>query len=66
MKRQEKLNAKTLEMARKEREKVLKLQARIEKIQTENRWMANLSKEFFDESTVEQQIEFFDEFKMLR
>lgn len=73
MKRQEKLNTQTLEMARKERDKVLKLQQQIDKankeinrIIEENRWMSYVGSDFCEESTEEQEIDFFNNFKMLR
>lgn len=73
MKRQNELNEKTLEMAKKEKEKVEKLldkinkaQREIERIREENRWMAYLGESFDTNATEEQQIEFYNEFKVIR
>lgn len=69
MKRQKELNEKTLERARKEKQRVLFLQERIRKAQEEiesiresNNWMHYLNSSFCDNSTEEQQIEFFNNF----
>ena len=69
MKRQKELNEKTLERARKEKERVMFLQERIRKAQEEiesiresNNWMHYLGSEFCANSTEEQQIEFFNNF----
>lgn len=73
MKRQKQLNEKTLEKARKEKEKVLKLLNQIDKankqikeIRDSNRWMAYLDKDFDKNATEEQIIEFFNDFKVIR
>ena len=73
MKKQNKLNEVTLDKARKEKEKMLKLiekvnkaNKEINKIKEENRWMAYLPSDFCDEATENQQIEFFNNFKELR
>ena len=69
MRRQKELNEKTLEKARKEKERVLFLQEKIRKAQEEiksirdsNNWMHYLGEGFYDNSTEEQQIEFFNNF----
>lgn len=73
MRKQGKLNEKTLEKARKEKERVLMLQERIKKaeeeiakIREQNRWMAYLDSDFDEDSTEEQRIEFYNNFKEIR
>lgn len=73
MKRQKQLNEAVLIKARKEREKVLKLKEKINKtkseiedIKEENRWMRYLSSDFCVNATEEQQIEFANEFNMIK
>ena len=68
MRRQKKLDNKTLEKARKEKERIFFLQEKIRKAQKEiddikesNNWMAYLDKGFCDDATEEQQIEFFND-----
>ena len=69
MRRQKELNEKTLEKARKEKERVLFLQEKIRKAQEEieairesNNWMHYLGEGFCDNSTEDQRIEFFNDF----
>lgn len=73
MKRQKELNEKTLQKARKEKERVLMLQERIRKAQEEiesiresNRWMYYLNADFDKNATKEQQIEFCNEFMEIK
>lgn len=72
MKRQKELNEKTLEKARKEKERVLFLQEKIRKLQKEldsieksNEWMHYLSKDFWENSTEEQEFEFYEISKII-
>ena len=73
MKRQKELNEKTLEKARKEKERVLFLQEKIRKAQEEieniresNNWMYYLCNDFDKNATEEQKIEFYNEFKVIK
>ena len=73
MRRQKELNEKTLEKARKEKERVLLLQEKIRKAQEEieeikesNSWMRYLGSDFCKNSTEEQQIEFFNNFNEIK
>ena len=73
MKRQKELNEKTLEKARKEKERVLFLQEKIRKAQEEieniresNNWMYYLCTDFDKNATEEQKIEFCNEFKVIK
>lgn len=67
MKRQKELNEKTLEKARKEKERVLFLQEKIRKAEEEiakikesNNWVHYTGKDFCKNSTEKQEIEFCD------
>ncbi len=73
MKRQKELNEKTLEKARKEKERVLflkekirKAQEEIEAIKSANRWMHYLSNDFDKNATEEQKIEFYNKFEEIK
>lgn len=73
MKRQKELNEKTLEKARKEKERVLFLQEKIRKAQKEietiresNEWMNYLNHNFDENATEEQKIEFYNEFTEIK
>lgn len=73
MRRQKELNKKTLEKARKEKDRVLylegkikKYQEEIEKIKGDNRWMNYLSSDFDKNATEEQRIEFYNEFRDIK
>lgn len=73
MKRQSKLNERTLEMARKENEKMMKLlatiekaEAKVEEMKRENRWMSYLGDSFYQDATDDQEIEFFKQVKEIR
>ena len=73
MRRQKELNEKTLEKARKEKDRVLYLKEKIkkyseeiEKIKADNRWMHYLSSDFDKNATEEQRIEFYNEFRDIR
>lgn len=72
MKRQKELNEKTLDKARKEKERVLFLQEKIRKAQKElysieksNRWMHSLGEDFWKNSTEEQEFEFYEILKVI-
>lgn len=73
MRRQKELNEQTLEKARKEKERVLFLQAKIkkaeqeiERIRDENRWMRYLTDDFDKNATEEQKVEFFNKFDVIK
>ena len=68
MKRQNELNEKTLEKARKEEERIKKLykniqkaKFEIEKIKEQNCWIHSLNNDFDKDATTEQINEFFNE-----
>ena len=69
MRKRKELNDKTLEMMRKDKEKVLKLKEKIDKAYAEikeikeaNEWISGVSDEFDKNATDEQQEEFYREF----
>ena len=69
MRKQKELNDKTLEMMRKDKEKVLKLKQKIDKAYAEikeikeaNEWISIVSDEFDKNATDEQKDEFYREF----
>ena len=69
MRKQKELNEKTLEMMRKDTEKVLKLKEKIDKayaeikeIKESNEWISSVSDEFDKNATDEQRNEFYREF----
>ena len=69
MRKQKELNDKTLEMMRKDKEKVLKLKEKIDKAYAEikelkeaNEWISSVSDEFDKNATDEQRDEFYREF----
>ena len=69
MRKQKELNDKTLEMMRKDKEKVLKLKEKIDKAYAEikeikeaNEWISIVSDEFDKNATDEQKDEFYREF----
>ena len=69
MRKQKELNDKTLEMMRKDKEKVLKLKDKIDKAYAEikelkeaNEWISSVSDEFDKNATDEQKDEFYREF----
>ena len=73
MKRQKQLNERTLELARKEKDRVLMLQEKIRKaneeiqsIKESNQWMYYLGEDFDENATDEQKIEFYNEFKAIK
>ena len=69
MRKRKELNDKTLEMMRKDKEKVLKLKEKIDKAYAEikeikeaNEWISIVSDEFDKNATDEQRNEFYREF----
>ena len=69
MRKRKELNDKTLEMMRKDKEKVLKLKDKIDKAYAEikelkeaNEWISSVSDEFDKNATDEQKEEFYREF----
>ena len=69
MRKRKELNDKTLEMMRKDKEKVLKLKAKIDKAYAEikeikeaNEWISSVSDKFDKNATDEQKGEFYREF----
>ena len=69
MRKRKELNEKTLEMMRKDKEKVLKLKEKIDKAYAEikeikeaNEWIISVSDEFDKNATDEQKGEFYKEF----
>ena len=73
MKRQKQLNERTLELARKEKDRVLMLQEKIRKaneeiqsIKESNEWMYYLGEDFDKNATDEQKTEFYNEFKDIK
>ena len=69
MRKQKELNDRTLEMMRKDKEKVLKLKEKINKAYAEikeikeaNEWISSVSDEFDKDATDEQKDEFYREF----
>ena len=69
MRKRKELNDKTLEMMRKDKEKVLKLKAKIDKAYAEikeikeaNEWISSVSNKFDKNATDEQKGEFYREF----
>ena len=69
MRKQKELNDRTLEMMRKDKEKVLKLKEKIDKAYAEikeikeaNEWISSVSDEFDKNATDEQRDEFYREF----
>ena len=69
MRKRKELNEKTLEMMRKDKEKVLKLKEKIDKAYAEikeikeaNEWIISVSDEFDKNATDEQKGEFYREF----
>ena len=69
MRKRKELNEKTLEMMRKDKEKVLKLKDKIDKAYAEikelkeaNEWINSVSDEFDKNATDEQKDEFYREF----
>ena len=69
MRKQKELNDRTLEMMRKDKEKVLKLKEKIDKAYSEikeikeaNEWISSVSDEFDKNATDEQKGEFYREF----
>ena len=69
MRKRKELNDKTLEMMRKDKEKVLKLKEKIDKAYAEikeikeaNEWIGSVSDEFDKNATDEQKDEFYREF----
>ena len=69
MKKRKELNDRTLEMMRKDKEKVLKLKDKIDKAYAEikelkeaNEWISSVSDEFDKNATDEQKDEFYREF----
>ena len=69
MRKQKELNDRTLEMMRKDKEKVLKLKEKIDKAYAEikeikeaNEWISSVSDEFDKNATDEQKNEFYREF----
>ena len=69
MRKRKELNDKTLEMMRKDKEKVLKLKEKIDKAYAEikeikeaNKWISSVSDEFGKNATDQQKDEFYREF----